>query len=804
MRILPLVCVVFFDSSLADDFYDCLIPNYALQDAERVLGVVTLEGCQAACVVADCKAWTFQATSCKMTNSTTPSVGWVNPSDEGGGSMTWLGKCNCPSSQVEDQDFPGASLTESGADFKRGHQPLGVQCWPKTNKGKLMQCSLEVLESTQNGWAGNCAGLIEQTLIPGADCEKSCHENPWCSTWQLVTKNESGEDSGCWQGVGYDCLKGRVQKFKAHSARLQHGRVKVIANLTDYQIQGLLKVFGTKAYPTEEAAIENCKEVCYSDLHCQYWQYFNKTGCWIESAPANMVSYPMALDQPNLKTFVSPDEQEGSLTAGQYIQHYCEPPEPFNWSLVPNGNLVEADRVWVPATTLVCVLREGSPPQTWPGRRTAGVFTLPDAQEPSGPVNIAQKYTRSFACVTPTTSTTVAPTTTAEPDELGGIAAGIAIVATTTTTTEAEAPAADATTAAEVPEAETAAAEATTAAEVATPAADGQEPTPELTPGQEATTAEPTPEEATAAAEAATAVEATTAPDGQEPTPELTPGQEATTAEPITTVALATGFVPGNQTNDRRLSIGKESLAAGQWGTIMKKVDHGLYAGLFEIKLADGRFVHARPEDLLLEEGGAPPLPTAAVVETATAPPSSIGPWLLGALLTAALAGLAILVWCCYCQEEEKPTKPRKGRGRKIEAEPEPVSTAPPTETSATPIVQAYSAPPSVFVAPPPLVPAPPVSTYAVPVQYAAAPPPAAHYTMQSVAAEPVAAELFVPTFAAPPQFAAIDDPAQQHFITGPASYPTGGRFSANIDPGFTAEPIAAPAGSILPMQHYG
>ena len=34
-------------------------------------------------------------------------------------------------------------------------------------------------------------------------------------------------------------------------------------------------------------AIQACREACYSDLDCNYWQYIQETGCWSEAASEN-------------------------------------------------------------------------------------------------------------------------------------------------------------------------------------------------------------------------------------------------------------------------------------------------------------------------------------------------------------------------------------------------------------------------------------------------------------------------------------------------------------------------------------
>lgn len=779
MRILLGVNVfVLISSSAADasSFYDCLIPNYALKDAVLVSGEYTLEGCKRTCdeMGSGCKAWTFHDTSCSTSDEANATVAWVNPSAENGGILTWLGDCNCPNSNFSGQELAAA-------------RPLGLQCWPKTPKGKLLQCSLEVLQSTSKGWRGNCEGLVEQTLIPGADCEKTCHENPWCSTWQLVTPTETdGEDSGCWQGVGYDCQKSRGNQFKAHSARLQHGKVKVIQSLTDYRIMGLFQVFDALAHENVHSAKLHCKEVCYSDLHCQFWQFFTKTGCWVESAD-NIVPYPM---QQQMEAADSKDE---TPAYGEFIQHYCEQPPKFDWSTVENGNLNVGDRVWVPETTRVCVLATGPKPQTMNERRLPGIYTLPGSEEPRSPVDIAQTWTRPFPCVLP-------------PEEMDSAAAG------------------DRFSSGDGVEQGDRLSKLSSGAG-GSDGGDGGGPP--VLPGEAMSDIlacamkshqlccddeKFNTESCKPLQDCSIAVGKVTGPLICPPPPHRMVGGKCTKGDSalkdeakqaLETCKSQLQLETGSEINSgRRLSIlGNHSMHEGEFGTIIEKVDRGTYNGLFGIVLADGRRIHARPEDLSLEAGGAaPPVPTGPLGANKDESSSiSIWPWLLFGLLASTLLALALLLWCCCCRDGDgngKRKGPSKGRGRKVEPT-EPLAKEVPTTTASAVIPQAvFAAPRSLALAQ--LAPAPAVVTHTVPVQYAPAPPPVTNYVVQSVTAGPVPG-VFAPQPVAATMYAqpvaAWPSEERQRVITRPASYP---------DPLQVTEPVATRAGAMMPSQHYG
>merc|ERR1712194_12203 len=106
-----------------------------------------------------------------------------------------------------------------------------------------------------------------------------------------------------------------------------------------------------------------CKEICYSDIYCTVWQYFEKAGvkatvpnlkdagCFVEDAthkkgtagPAlgsGAVAYPLALN--NQKQFAAANQGTHTWISGEFIQHYCPDPSKTTTPLPmsPHAHLV--------------------------------------------------------------------------------------------------------------------------------------------------------------------------------------------------------------------------------------------------------------------------------------------------------------------------------------------------------------------------------------------------------------------------------------------------------------------------------
>jgi len=237
------------------------------------------------------------------------------------GAVAGLGVCPPPTGQrrevcrreVPGNGFPGFTGKASHSAWPSGKQPRSLECWPRNDTGGYMACKqVTVLEDTTSGWPGKCRGLTKHNGS-FAQCAEDCKQNPLCPAWQ------TGQ-YGCWQGLGNDCFV-RVEFTPLRAQRIQHGSVRVLWNLTGWQIVGLSKAFDNQhGYFIRDAdAISACKKVCYSDIRCQYWQYSRRYGCWVEDASQGFrPPWPLTTEWAYRSTQFALD-----CVAGEYIQHSC-------------------------------------------------------------------------------------------------------------------------------------------------------------------------------------------------------------------------------------------------------------------------------------------------------------------------------------------------------------------------------------------------------------------------------------------------------------------------------------------------
>merc|ERR1712137_245057 len=129
-----------------------------------------------------------------------------------------------------------------------------------------------------------------------------------------------------------------------------------------HQLRGLKNIFDQSAWSTHDLGVENCRGVCYSDLNCQYWQYFTGTGCWVETVD-HMMPYPLSFADDSVRTYDDNSGASGDLKDGEFIQHYCTVTTTttingywYDWSTADHNNYTNGQRVWLPQDTPVCVL----------------------------------------------------------------------------------------------------------------------------------------------------------------------------------------------------------------------------------------------------------------------------------------------------------------------------------------------------------------------------------------------------------------------------------------------------------------
>jgi hypothetical protein len=323
---------------------------------------VTAQSCAAvAAGREDVQLWSFIEDASDATQNECRMANWLGLSTETDvpGAVTQVvgNQCgDCPSANPTGA-WPGADIAASNAAFG-GHQPYGLQCWPKNSALELMDCGYTTVQTTaQDQWPGTCNNLIVDAAATTQEaCQTACRNDMFCSVWMWATPTDpAGAAAQCWTGVGNQCWTQPATPVVDISAglaeRLQHGHVRVLQDgLTGGVLTGLQQQFGENVQmaqadgtmvPMPQAAqIQNCRAICHSNIECTFWQtYYNDgstddLGCWTEAPGvdasgagqdvAGLVQYPTtttAFDDARTTT-VGLDK----ITGGQYIQHYCEIP----------------------------------------------------------------------------------------------------------------------------------------------------------------------------------------------------------------------------------------------------------------------------------------------------------------------------------------------------------------------------------------------------------------------------------------------------------------------------------------------
>mmetsp|Transcript_55843 Transcript_55843/g.141416 ORF Transcript_55843/g.141416 Transcript_55843/m.141416 type:complete len:674 (+) Transcript_55843:69-2090(+) len=307
--------------SIADSHPGCFFAGWEYKPA--IPGAVvapTLQTCQLLCEKnASCTVFTYwQAnSSCSFSGDGAMRTKTT--------SLAVAGHGVCPpptpappaacSTELPGNGFPSWTIKSSNAAWPSGKQPKNLECWPTTWIGKHRPCDkVHVIEDTKVGWPGKCRDLKKVSGIRDeARCSALCRTDPKCPSWQLAI------NTSCFHGLGVDCY---VRDFTPVAAqRLLHGNVRKLMDLTGWQILGLSRIFldDNGYFGDQQDAIKACRKSCYSDIHCQYWQYSPKFGCWVEDATKSYAPpYPLTLDWAYRTTPFAAD-----CVAGEMIQHIC-------------------------------------------------------------------------------------------------------------------------------------------------------------------------------------------------------------------------------------------------------------------------------------------------------------------------------------------------------------------------------------------------------------------------------------------------------------------------------------------------
>eukprot|EP00930_Biecheleria_cincta_P023612 TRINITY_DN17036_c0_g1_i1.p1 TRINITY_DN17036_c0_g1~~TRINITY_DN17036_c0_g1_i1.p1 ORF type:complete len:446 (+),score=58.44 TRINITY_DN17036_c0_g1_i1:77-1414(+) len=217
--------------------------------------------------------------------------------------------------------WPGKTAVESNQAWPVGQQPANLIAWPR-EQGRPQSCwKVTLLHDTVEGWPGKCEDLPENLAARGNEhfCEKTCTENPECMAWQFTM------DGSCLQGSSLQChLTGSSSVPLQRAQWLQHGDVRVIRNMTGWDILNL-RPLGIGSGASDQATqIEHCRDYCYSLLGCEYWT-FAQSGCFAEDPTAqNSAGMPHVAQYPlTLSGASNTSELALTVVAGEFIQHIC-------------------------------------------------------------------------------------------------------------------------------------------------------------------------------------------------------------------------------------------------------------------------------------------------------------------------------------------------------------------------------------------------------------------------------------------------------------------------------------------------
>jgi len=225
--------------------------------------------------------------------------------------------------------FPGQTEATTNALWSSGKQPARLSEWPQSvpdttsRKATLLPCwQVHVLRDATSGWPGMCRGLFRrQALSTREACQSACVQESRCPMWQFTIQETPNQ---CWLGYGENCHdSNNTNKYirVGGAQRLQHGQVRVLATVANFEILNMYHL-GILAGCSGQDCITRCRDWCYSDIGCQYWQH-GANGCYVD---APYKTWPKQVQYPMTTSGISTTSSAArTMIAGEYIQHYCPP-----------------------------------------------------------------------------------------------------------------------------------------------------------------------------------------------------------------------------------------------------------------------------------------------------------------------------------------------------------------------------------------------------------------------------------------------------------------------------------------------
>jgi hypothetical protein len=243
----------------------------------------------------------------------------------------------------------GLPLTETDWEV-----PAHLAAWPKNPAdGRPAEC----WTNTPLIDVGGCYGLTEvKNIATAQECASQCEEEPLCPSYQF-------SDDGCFMGSGTKCNAARPDLVGLQASRFMSGQVSVLMNTyaKGIQVMGLKPIGHFKdangTLPDVAYGIERCKDYCYSNILCQYWQFFEgdaaDKGCFVDDGTiASLLDGKLTKGVDWVDTNIEP-----GLKAGEFVQHFCpakpteapttvaptEPPPPdYTWLWITLGVIAAA------------------------------------------------------------------------------------------------------------------------------------------------------------------------------------------------------------------------------------------------------------------------------------------------------------------------------------------------------------------------------------------------------------------------------------------------------------------------------
>ena len=122
------------------------------------------------------------------------------------------------------------------------------------------------------------------------------------------------------------------------------------------KVKNLFHLGGIEETASDALSIEQCKAWCYSNIVCQYWQFSQVEGCFVDAPMLSKRTVPYPLTTASLLE----NGDSSNIIAGEYIHHYC-----------PNRTMADVDdgyyqsRSRVPANMAMSSANMDGP-RVWP------------------------------------------------------------------------------------------------------------------------------------------------------------------------------------------------------------------------------------------------------------------------------------------------------------------------------------------------------------------------------------------------------------------------------------------------------